>query len=454
MAENINSYNLIHDDKCEECVIGTLLSYNKAMDEVREILNEDCFYNMNHKEIFKAIKELDSKGDDISNISIMPLLTKNRADIAPTELIEISNHIFIQDLYQYALRLSELSEKRKIFEMGYYLMQSGSNEFEEISEILSNTRKKLDEFSDKKSDQYIKLDVSLKKVSDIVNKNISNENNIIGTPTGFEKIDEKGGLQKGDLIIIAGESSQGKTALALSIILNAIEQDYKAAYYSMEMMSHQLTSRLIAMKSNVSSSDILYNKLDGKQLGLFDKAIGNLWNRNLFYDDRSSSNIDVILSSIRNMKVKYNIDGAVVDYLQILNVNRGGRNTNDEQLMGDVARRLKNLAKDLGIWIIALSQLNRNIENPIPTISRLRSSGQIAEAADTVILIYRPEYYQKKFPEPYSNKDTKGTALIDIAKGRNIGTFKFICRFDAPTTRFYDDCNIGSYQMNNSTSPF
>lgn len=301
MAINIENYNPLHDDNCEEYVLGTILSMKNAIDETRDILDEDCFYNIKHQKIYKAIKELDDKGDDINMISIMPILIKNGENISPIEIVGISNHVFLREIYQYAIRLSELSQKRKIYEMGYYLMQSSSSEVDDVSEILSNTRKKLDTFSDKKSDQYIKLDVSLKRVYDIVKTNISNCERIIGTPTGFNKLDEKGGLQNSDLIIIAGESSQGKTALALSITLNAIEQKKKVAYYSMEMQNQQLTSRLIAMKSGISSSSILYNKLDTKQLESFDVAIGKLLDKNLFYDDRSSSNIDTILSSIRNI---------------------------------------------------------------------------------------------------------------------------------------------------------
>jgi replicative DNA helicase len=135
------------------------------------------------------------------------------------------------------------------------------------------------------------------------------------------------------------------------------------------------------------------------------------------------------------MKFKHNIDGAVVDYLQILSVN--SRATSEEKHMADVARRLKNLAKELDIWIIALSQLNRDNQDPVPTINRLRDSGQIAEAADVVMLVYRPEYYQKPFPQPFAQYDTKGKAMIDVCKGRNIGVGKFLCGFHAETTHFY-----------------
>ena len=110
---------------------------------------------------------------------------------------------------------------------------------------------------------------------------------------------------------------------------------------------------------------------------------------------------------------------------------------NKEQQMGEASRRLKNLAKELGIWIVALSQLNRDKDNPEPNINRMRDSGQIAEAADVVILVYRPERYGKRYPGEFSSVKTEGTALIKVAKGRNIGTFNFVCGFDAACTRFY-----------------
>ena len=453
---NTNSIASICDELCEESVLGTLLSYPTRINDSRDILTDECFFNNKNKSIYNAIIELDGKGESISIITIIPILQGNNSDIAPSYVAEIANHVILSDeYYQYAMRLYELTEKRRIYQMGYYLMQSSSSETEDVNEILSNTRKTLDSFTDKKADQYINFNNSLEKVSSIVTANLSNENSVIGTKTGFREIDEHGGWQPSDLIIIAAETSQGKTAFAASITLNVISDGGKVAFYSMEMQHQQVSARLLAMKSKVSSSSILYGKLTKEELVKFDKAIGELWDKNLFFDDRDSSNIDVILASIRNMKVKYDIDGAVVDYLQILSVNTGNRNSTDEQLMGDVARRLKNLAKELGIWIMALSQLSRNQDSPVPTMQRLRSSGQIAEAADVVALIYRPEAYDKKYPEPYASTDTKGTALINISKARNIGTRKFLCRFDAPCTYFYDDDCIGQYNPNNNEdNPF
>lgn len=167
----------------------------------------------------------------------------------------------------------------------------------------------------------------------------------------------------------------------------------------------------------------------------------------IYFDDRSTSNIETILSSIRMMKIKYGIKGAIVDYLQILNVNMKG--TSKEQQMGDVARRLKNIAKELDIWVIALSQLNRNADNFKPTIARLRDSGQIAEAADMVILVCRPEVYgtDKRYPyEGFQGCETKDTAMIDVAKGRNVGLMQFIVGFRKENTNFYDLDDVPNYQ--------
>ena len=202
------------------------------------------------------------------------------------------------------------------------------------------------------------------------------------------------------------------------------------------MKKEQITARILSMESGVPANEIMYSRLSESQLQSVDKGIGKISGKGIYFDDRSTSNIDTILSSIRHMKLKFGIDGAIVDYLQILNVNMKG--ANKEQQMGDVARRLKNLAKELDIWIIALSQLNRDTMNPVPSLARLRDSGQIAEAADIVVLVYRPEVKNNCYPDEFANVSTIGTAMIDIAKGRNIGLLKFICGFNALTTCFYD----------------
>lgn len=217
------------------------------------------------------------------------------------------------------------------------------------------------------------------------------------------------------------------------------------AFYSMEMKKEQIAARMISIASGVPANEILFSKLDSGQIISIDKGAAKVMDYPVYFDDRSTSNIETILSSIRMMKIKYGIKGVIVDYLQILNVNMKG--TNKEQQMGDVARRLKNIAKELDIWIIALSQLNRDLQNPVPSLGRLRDSGQIAEAADMVILIYRPEVYGKRYPEEFANSDTQGTAMIDVAKGRNVGLMKFIVGFKKENTNFYDLDDVPIYEV-------
>ena len=217
----------------------------------------------------------------------------------------------------------------------------------------------------------------------------------------------------------------------------------------MEMKKEQLAARLLSMNSGVPSNQILYSKLDVNYIEQIDKGVAKIDKLPIYFDDSSTSNIDKIIASIRSMKAKYDISGAVVDYLQILNVNT--KSSNKEQAMGDVARRLKNLAKELDIWVIALSQLNRDSQNPVPNLNRLRDSGQIGEAADIVMFVYRPEVYGKFYPEPFANVSTKGTAMIDVAKGRNIGLLKFICEFDSKTTHFRE---LRDIETNEQVTPF
>ena len=238
--------------------------------------------------------------------------------------------------------------------------------------------------------------------------------------------------------MIAAESSQGKTSLAMNIATNAAMQGARVAVYSMEMSRMQLAARMVSGESDVSSSSILYHRLSEAQYLSATEAANRLAVAKIFFDDRATSSMGNILASIRHLKRKENIDGAVVDYLQLLSLSQRSGST-DEQALAEYARQLKNIAKELGIWVIALSQLNRDKLNPEPNNNRLRGSGQILEAADVVMLLYRPEVYNKdRYPEPFQYVKTEGTAMITISKGRNIGLMQFIVGFDARHTRFYD----------------
>ena len=420
------------DTRTEATVLGTLMSDRGAFNEVKQILSVDCFTRESHKVIFKAIEQIAEKGDRPDMIAVMSRIG-DKVDMVEFADITMA-HTF--DIYQHSAYLHDLNVKRTLCNIGqtiYNDIQSGSD----IADVQKEALERLSNIFQDADNQVFTIDDAIKGVAETITTNLKGGSGLSGTPTGFSFLDKKmGGLQKSDLIIIAAESSQGKTSLSVSMMNEASKQGSKIAMYSMEMKKEQIAARLISMNSGIPANRILYAKLDNNEIMQVDNGVSQIQGCGIFFDDRSNSNIDNIINSIRSLKAKYDIDGAIVDYLQILNVNMKG--ANPEQQMGDVARRLKNLAKELDIWIIALSQLSRNSENPVPTISRLRASGQIAEAADVVLLVYRPEVYGRQYPDDFNNVSTEGTALIDIAKGRNIGLGKFICGFQKETTKFYD----------------
>ncbi|MBT9635415.1 replicative DNA helicase [Segatella copri] len=432
---------LVNDPKAEQYVIGSLLVDPTAYTLVSQYLDEDCFYDPMCRDIWKAVDNMGKQGMPIDVISVSAELSKQKSNVTALDLMNISAQIASSAHVEYhAIRLQDLGRRRKLWVVGQQLSKVGLSE-----EILTADahQEAIESIGGvfEKADGVFTLNDAMNSLNEIMVKNATVGGVTTGTKTGMERFDEKGGLQKSDLIIVAGETSQGKTSLALCMTRHAIENGAKVAFYSMEMTKEQLTARLLSAKTNIPANNILYSgSLAPSEIRMIDDARGKLPGENLFFDDKSTSNIDSILLSIRMLKMQKDIDGAVVDYLQILNVNSRSTSFSREQAMGDAARRFKNLAKELNIWIIAISQLSRDSNCPEPNLNRLRDSGQIGEAADVVILVYRAEYYNRAYPAPFDNKDdypTDGTAMIDVAKGRNIGTFKFFMGFNKNTTNFF-----------------
>lgn len=421
----------ITDTACERCVIGSLMMQANAYDDNAEYLSADLFTGAKEQAIYKAIENITKAGNKPDPMAVASKLLGS--GITAADVLDIANSEARADLREKVQHLFDLSRLRLLYvQLETYRTMIGVNaDPYQLQEELTN---KLNEMYALPTSNVVTHDEVQKELYKIISDNQSEAQKVKGIPTGFSVWDSKGGLHQSDLVVIAADSSQGKTSLAINIAANAAKAGFPIAFYSMEMTALQLEARLTASEAKVGASKILYGKL-GNDVTKLDKAIGKLAGLPIFYDDKSTSNIDSIIASIRAMKRRYNISGAFVDYLQILNVNQ--RNSNKEQAMGDAARRLKNLAKELDIFIVALSQLSRDRNEPEPSISRLRDSGQIAEAADVVILIYRPEIYgtnYKDFPEA----STHETAEIKIAKGRNIGLSNWIAGFDAETTTFYE----------------
>jgi replicative DNA helicase len=261
-----------------------------------------------------------------------------------------------------------------------------------------------------------------------------NNSGLTGLPTPLEAINRKtNGLQGGDLIILAGETSQGKTSLALTICSEASKEAY-CHFITLEMTENQLTSRLMAYDTGYNSNKMLTGRLTENDLAYISgEAIKT---RGLkMYIDNTENDIDRIINNINRTKALLDTKLVVIDYLQLLKSNEA--KLNKEQKTADITRRLKNLAIELNIPVILVSQLSRDRDNPYPRLSRLRDSGQIEEAADIVIFVYRAEFYNRQ--EFSDGSPSAGRAEIIFAKGRNIGTGNFFCKFDSNLTKFSND---------------
>lgn len=437
---------LCADTNCERLVIGRLLTYSAFINDVLDIFTDETFTDLRCREVWRYAKEIATAGDQVDIVSVtMKAMSDKKARLTAEDIVEFSNKVILGDANDSVARLHDLEVRRKLKAVGLQIQALSQDETLPVEEVLNNSREMIEHSIENGREGTQTLALTLQSVEQDINERLQGKVKI-GSLTGFNEIDNRGGLHGSDLIIIAADTSQGKTSLALAITRNTIQTGERVAFYSMEMQAKQLTERLLSMESGVQASTIRNGKPSDYDIGKLKAAAGRLNAENLYFDDKSTSSADHIISSIRRMKIKHGISGAVVDYLQILNVNTKTKQTK-EQLMGEIARRLKNLAKELDIWIIALSQINRDRENPEPSLSRLRDSGQIAEAADVVMLIYRPEYYGRKFPKPFQDKDTHNAALIDVAKGRNTGIYKFLCGFAPETTLFYDTEVQGAQQQ-------
>lgn len=432
---------IIHDDELEKKVVVSLILSPQSFPDVRDILSPDCFHNLKFREIFEAFISVVNLGEIPDVMLVANNLARNSSLISREALLELCLQVApAYSLRDHALTLKEMSLRRRLWEIGYNLVSKAGNLSESMELIHNEAKTAIDSLFEDLGDDLITMkDVYSQLQEDMMTRASMAEDNRPGTPTGFPEIDRNGGLIGSDLIVVGAETSQGKTSFATALALNAVKAGDHVAFYSMEMTPKQLTGRIAAMSSGISSSKILFGKMQIDEISQVDQAFTGFDPSLLHFDGKSSSSLDHILFSIRNMKIKYGIKGAVVDYLQLVNLSERGLSR--EQCVARIARDLKNLAKDLNIWIIAISQLSRNQQNPVPSLSRLRDSGQIEEAADNIFLIYRPK--SGNYPAPFADITTNGTAMISIAKGRHIGTSEFICGFKPENTLFFPLENSG-----------
>lgn len=422
----------------EEAVLGALILESDAI--IENVVKSEWFYKEPHQVIVTQILALSKEGKNIDLLTVTQRLKeKNLLDT-------IGGAVFITSLIRRVASGANIKQhlhiiqdkfvRREMIRVSHEIQRMSYDETKDVDDILakfhSSTLGVMEYSEESIRDMRYATDLLWQRI-----KHNETVTTLSGIPTGFRQLDKfTGGWQGTDLVVVAGETSQGKTSLVMNFALNAGLAGKKGVIYSLEMSLMQLSARLVSSYCKVNSKRILFEPLMPIEMENVTNGIYALQDLPIYTDDNVNNSVDSICLSIRRMKLKFDIDFAVVDYLQ--NVREiGGKS--EESSLGSITKSLKNLAKELNITIFAVSQLSRNREKPQPTISRLRGSGQIEETADIILLVYRPEYYNiESFPEPYENEFVQGRAMITIAKGRNIGTGAFLAEFDRTTTTFRD----------------
>jgi replicative DNA helicase len=426
----------------EEAVLGALMLEKDALTQVLDFLKPDMFYKEEHKEIYRSIMSLFNKSTPVDILTVTTELRQNeKLDFVggPYYISELTNRVGTSANIEYHSRI--LVEKfllRELIRISNDIQEDAFEDSTDVFDLLDKAERELFNvsFGTLKSD-YVRMD-------SLISNTLSNIEKLQSDPdkskqravySGFNELDRiTNGWHPSDLIIIASRPGVGKTSLALTIARNvAIDFEKGVAVFSLEMSSEQLVHRLLSFESELPATKIRNGELEDYQWQQLHAKIGKLSNAPIFIDDTPSINIFELRAKCRRLKSHYDIGLVVIDYLQLMNAHVDNRkNVNREQEISQISRSLKAMAKELGIPVIALSQLSREVEKRTtskrPILSDLRESGSIEQDADMVLFIYRPEMYGLEDSEKGS---LKGLAEIIVAKNRH-------GRVDTAQLRFVD----------------
>ena len=402
----------------EKNILGYLITNPSHYYSCYQEINADMFLDPTNREIFKKYVELLQ-----TDKPTLYALSK----FFPYEYLSSLTPDFTVSITECVLELRNAYISHQLTFLGTQLAYGS------VSERIAYIQDTLSKVMGSDVNQVTMISDGIDQVFASIKENRT-RTGLSGIGTGFEKYDSfTGGLQRSDLVIIAGETSQGKTSFALGMARNAaLRFGAKVCVFSYEMTEKQIITRLISQQSGVNSKRLMTAQISDEEYLTAKERVQQLRQTQLIVDPCKNTSIDYLINNLRAYKMKYGIQVAVVDYLQLL---RGDKKESREQEVGTNTRRLKNMAKELEITIIALSQLSRDRGNPKPTLNRLRDSGQIEEAADQVLFVYRPEMYGiQRFED--TDISTEGMAVVILAKGRNVGVCSFYLNFDKYTTEF------------------
>jgi len=423
----------------EEVVLGAMMIDKKGVDEVIDILHAEVFYKEAHKHIFEAIHTLFEKSEPVDLLTVSARLKKEgRLNSVGGEfyLIQLTQKVSSSAHIEFHARIIlQKFIQRSLIKISNEIIEDSYNEGTDVFDLLDTAESKLYEITQgnikRSSESAQNLVIQAKKRIE----EIANKEGLSGIPSGFSKVDKlTSGWQPSDLIIIAARPGMGKTALTLSMARNmAVEHNIPVAFFSCEMSSVQLITRLISSETGLSSEKLRTGQLEKHEWEQLNVKVKSLENAPLFIDDTPSLSIFDLRAKARRLASQHGIKIIMIDYLQLMTAGGNNKGGNREQEISTISRNLKALAKELNIPVIALSQLSRAVEtrggSKRPLLSDLRESGAIEQDADIVSFIYRPEYYKIDEWDDEERTPTAGQAEFIVSKHRNGGLDEIRLKF-------------------------
>ena len=449
--------------EAEQSVIGSILVTNEIFDEISTIISSINFHDPMHQKIYNAIESLIYKGMLANPITLKNYFEGEKDDLdVPEYLVKITKFsTSVRQAIEYSKIIYDMFVRRELIKISEQTIDSAKiNDLDTNGQnIIENSERLLFDLAEKGSfnSSLIKFDDAVKQTIEMASAAYKNEEGIVGVPTGLRDLDDKlGGLHQSDLIIIAGRPSMGKTSLATNIAFNAakyIQNNGKKssiAFFSLEMSSEQLSTRILSEQARISSNDIRRGRISDEQFDQFLETSKNIAELPLFIDETPAISIAAMSNRARRIKRLHGLDMVIVDYIQLMRgttYNKDGR----VQEISQITQGLKAIAKELGVPVLALSQLSRQVEqrdNHQPQLADLRESGSIEQDADVVMFVYREGYYLSR-TEPREAtvehaewqakmNEVAHLAEIIIGKQRHGPIGKVTLEFEERFTKFKD----------------
>ena len=461
-----NFKELPNNIEAEQAVIGSILVTNEIFDDINTIISNVNFYDPMHQKIFNAIESMIYKGLLANPITLKNYFEKEKDEInIPEYLVKITKFsTSARQAIEYSKIIYDMFVRRELIKISDKIIDDAKENDLNVNgqNIIENSEKLLYDLAEKGTfnSSLIKFDDAMKQTIEMASAAYKNEGGIVGVPTGLRDLDDKlGGLHQSDLIIIAGRPSMGKTSLATNIAFNAAQniqensRKSSVAFFSLEMSSEQLSTRIISEQARIGSNDIRRGRISDEQFDQFLETSKNISELPLFIDETPAISIAAMSNRARRIKRLHGLDLIVVDYIQLM---KGSLNNKDGRVqeISQITQGLKAIAKELGVPVLALSQLSRQVEqrdDHKPQLADLRESGSIEQDADVVMFVYREGYYlQRKEPREATVEHAEWQAKMNevahlaeiiIGKQRHGPIGKVTLEFEERFTKFKDTQN-------------